>query len=167
MSELPQLTAKNHVERDAAGRLVYMTIDSATPLVAAQNLWLIAVDGSPHSLRATATTLHQAAAMKSCALHLVNVQPWLSHEAAESELLSRGWNATADARAMLDAAGQHWRLHVIMGEAAESIVNLAGKLTCDVIVIGHHGYGVAKTLLMGSVAQKVAYLSPLPLMVVP
>jgi nucleotide-binding universal stress UspA family protein len=111
--------------------------------------------------------MRQAAAMKSCALHLVNVQAWLSHEAAESELLRRGWNATGGAREMLDAAAQPWRLHVVMGEAPESIAGLADRLGCQGIFIGHHGQGVTKTLLLGSVAQKVAHLSALPVIEVP
>lgn len=167
MTDLPNITAQNRSERDADERLVYGVIDSEPPLANASNRWLIAVDGSPHSLRATAAAMRNAAAMKSCALHLINVQPWLSKEAAEDELLRRGWAASADARAMLDAAGQAWQLHVVMGEAAESIVALAGRLECQGIVIGHYGFGVAKALLLGSVTQKVAHLSPLPVLVVP
>lgn len=167
MSDLPQITAKNRVERDADGRLVHVEIDSTPPPADQCNIWLIAIDGSPHSLRATAAAMRQASAMKSCALHLVNVQAWLALEAAESELLGRGWVATAGARAILDEAGQPWRLHVVMGETAESIVALAQRLNCQGIVIGHHGQGVAKTLLLGSVAQKVTHLSALPVMVVP
>ena len=167
MADLPKITAQNHIERDADERLVYAVIDSEPPLTNASNRWLIAVDGSPHSLRATAAAMRHAAAMKSCALHLVNVQPWLSKEAAEDELLRRGWVASADARAMLDGAGQPWQLHVAMGEAAENIVALAERLECQGIVIGHYGFGVAKALLLGSVAQKVAHLSTLPVMVVP
>ena len=167
MNDLPQITGQNRVGRDAAGRLVYAAIDSEPPLTDERNAWLIGIDGSPHSLRATAAAMRQAATMKFCALHLVNVQAWLSNEAAESELLRRGWDATAGAREVLDAAGQPWRLHVAMGEAAESIVDLADRLACQGIVLGHHGQGAAKSLLLGSVAQKVAQLSALPLMVVP
>ena len=36
-------------------------------------------------------------------LDLVNVQPWLSREAAETGLAQRGWAACAHACAMLDA----------------------------------------------------------------
>lgn len=167
MSDLPQNTAMNRVERDTDGRLVYVTIDSTPPPTDQCNVWLVAIDGSPHSLRATAAAMRQASAMKSCALHLVNVQTWLALEAAESELLRRGLIATAEARRILDEVGQPWRLHVVMGEAAESIVGLADRLGCQGIVIGHHGQGVAKTLLLGSVAQKVTHLSALPVMVVP
>jgi len=167
MSDLPRTSPRNCIERDEAGRLVYLATDSERPLMDERNVWLVAIDGSPHSLRGTAVAMRQAAAMKSCVLHLVNVQPWLSHEAAERELSRRGWDATADARAMLDAADQPWRLHVVMGEAAESITGLADRLACQAIVIGHKGQSAAKTLLMGSVAQKVAHLSTRPVMVVP
>lgn len=167
MSELPRIMSQHRMEHDASGRLVYVSIDSELPLVEDGTKWLVAIDGSPHSLRATATALRQAKAMRSCALHLINAQTWLSNEAAESELLRRGWNATATAREMLDAAGQPWRLHVVMGEAAESIAGLADRLGCQGIIIGHHGHGIAKILLLGSVAQKVVHLSALPVTLVP
>lgn len=143
------------LERDEAGRLIYLAIDSTPPLPAEDNPWLVAVDGSPQSLRATA----EAARMASCALHLVNVQHWLAVEAAEAELPLRGWNATAEARALLDAAGRPWRLHVTMGEAADSIAALAKRLGCNGIVIGSHGMGAATALLLGSVSQRVMHLA--------
>lgn len=167
MNDSPKITAQHRIERDDGGRLIYVAIDSQPPLADERNAWLVAIDGSPHSLRATAEAMRQAARMKSCALNLVNVQSWLSKEAAEEELLHRGWAATANARAMLDAAGQPWRLHVAMGEAAENIAALADRLACQGIIIGYHGFGVTRTLLLGSVTQHVAHMSALPLLVVP
>ncbi len=104
--------------------------------------------------------------MIACALHLVHVQHWMAKEAAEAELAHRALAATASARAHLDAASLPWRLHVTMGEAAERIVETAERIDCAGIVIGSHGLGTAKALLLGSVSQQVLRLSQRPLLVV-
>lgn len=154
-------------ERDDDGRLVGLVFDSEPPLPApATNPWLVAVDSSDNALRAVAHAAQQADEMNVCSLHLVNVQHWLGKEAAEAELARRAWLATARARALLDAEGHPWRLHVAMGEAADQIIALSGHLGCTGIVIGSRGLGVTKSLLLGSVAYKLMHLSPHPVMVV-
>jgi nucleotide-binding universal stress UspA family protein len=155
-------------ERDNEGRLVGLVYDSTPPLPAADaNPWLVAVDSSDNALRAVAHAAAQAGAMKAVALHLVHVQPWLSKEAAEAELTHRALGATARARALLDAAGLPWRLHVALGEPAERIIHRAVRISASGIVIGSRGLNVVESLLFGSVAYKVMHLSPLPVMVVP
>jgi nucleotide-binding universal stress UspA family protein len=154
-------------ERDSDGRLIGVAIDCAQPLpAAAESAWLVAVDGSAHSLRATAEAARLAGLMKGGAIHLLNVQPWLGKEAAESELPRRGWAATTAAREHLDASGIPWRLHVLMGDAAECIVALADHLGCGVIVIGSNGLGATEALLLGSVAYQVIHLSKASVLVV-
>lgn len=160
----PVLPAPTLTERDADGRLVGASIDSGN--AANENVWLIAIDGSAHSLRAVGEAIRLARQMKSCSLHFAHVQPWMSKEAAEAELARRGWTTTAEARALLDAAGMPWRLHVAMGDCAERLVALAGKLDCRGIVVGSRGLGATQSLLIGSVAQKVIHLSPVPVLVV-
>lgn len=153
-------------ERDPDGRLVGLSVDSrhGAP-VQDGNAWLIAVDGSEPSIRAVAEAVRLACQIPDCALHLVNVQHWLSKEAAETELQRRAWIATERARSLLDTAGKPWRLHVVMGEAAERIVALATHLGCRGIVIGSRGPGTAASLLVGSVAYKVIHLSPASVLV--
>jgi len=155
-------------QRDANGRLVGLVFDCAPTLPApATNPWLVAVDSSDKALRAVATAAQRASEMTACALHLVNVQPWLGKEAAEAELSNRAWLATGPARALLDAEGQPWRLHVAMGETADQIITLARHLACSGIIVGSRGQGVTKSLLLGSVVHELMRLSPYPLMVVP
>lgn len=167
MSHEPHIPAPVGSERDADGRLVGLVFDSEPPLpAAATNPWLVAVDPSDNALRAVAHAARQAGEMTACALHLVNAQAWFGKEAAEAELARRAWLATARARALLDAEGRPWRLHVAMGEPADQIVALAGRLACSGIVIGSRGQGVAKNLLLGSVACKLMHLSPYPVMMV-
>jgi nucleotide-binding universal stress UspA family protein len=138
------------------------------PLAAPEtNPWLVAVDGSDNALRAVEHAMHQADEMNACALHLVQVQPWLSKEAAETELGQRAWLATQQARTLLDAKGHAWRLHVVMGDVAEGILHLAVQLNCSGIVIGSRGLGVTESLLFGSVTSRLMHLGGPPLSVVP
>jgi nucleotide-binding universal stress UspA family protein len=155
-------------QRDSDGRLVSVAIDCGRSwaAAAAHDNWLVAVDGSKQSLRAVSQAVNLARGLHHGTVHLVNVQPWLGKEAAESELLSRGWEATATARSLLDASDAVWRLHVIMGDAAERIVELSSKLGCGGIVIGSHGLGATHALLLGSVAYKVIHLSKISVLVV-
>lgn len=153
--------------RDADGRLVGLTIDCGLGATATRsNAWLVAVDGSAHSQSAVAEAVRLATKMKDCTLHVVNVQHWLSKEAAESELMNLGLEATDAAWALLDKEGVPWCLHIVMGEAAERIVALADSLGCHGIVIGSRGLGAVKNLLVGSVAYEVIHSSRIAVLVV-
>ncbi len=162
-SNLPKLSNE---KRDVDGRLVGVVIDSSPAPGVLADSWLVAVDGSPHSLRAVREAARLAVDLKSGVLHLVHVQGWLAKEAAETEMASRCWAASEPARCELDARGQAWRLHGLMGEVAERIVSLAQDLGCRGIVIGSRGLGAAENLLVGSVAYKLIHLSTLPVLVV-
>lgn len=166
-TQAPAIPVPSGFERNGDGRLVGLVIDSALPPgTGEKNAWLVAIDDSEHSLHVATAAARMASAMKECSLHLINVQPWLSKEAAEVELARRGWEATAQARALLDDSGHSWHLHIVMGDAEERIVALAERLGCLGIVIGRRGLGVTQSLLFGSVASKVIHLSSLPLLVV-
>ncbi len=155
-------------ERDADGRIVGLVYDS-TPALSdpGLNAWLLALDGSDNALRAVSHAADQAARMRGCALHLVHVQPWLSREAAERELGQRGLGNTARARELLDARGLAWRLHIVMGDPVERILERAALLHADTIVIGSRGLNVVERVLLGSVATRLVHLAPIPVMVVP
>lgn len=155
-------------ERDDIGRLIAATYETgrAHPDAGSGNGWLVAVDGSDHSLRAVSQAARLASESRARAsIDLVNVQPWLGKEAAETELPQRGWAATARARALLDAAGAPWRVHVVMGEVAPQIVRLAEALGSRGIVIGSHGLTSAQALLLGSVAYKVIHTATVSVLV--
>ncbi len=161
-------TAPANSQRDAAGRLIALVFDSTPPLAAPDiNPWLIAVDSSDNALRAVAHAVNQAVLMNACALHLIHVHPWLSKEAAETELARQGLEATVRARAALDAKGLPWRLHVTMGEPAERILEQAAQLHASGLVMGSRGLGNVESLLLGSVSYKVMHLSRIPVLVVP
>lgn len=148
-----------HHDRDADGRLERICFDSGAATTPDRAIWLVAVDGSAQSLRAVSEAAALASSSETKALHLINVQPWLSHEAAETELATRGLVATEEARAFLMNAGRPWCLHVMMGDPATAIVTLAERIGSRTIVVGSRGLGAAENLLLGSVAYKVIHLS--------
>ncbi len=153
--------------RDAIGRLVAVTWHGAgVSADIAGRRWLVAIDGSECSLRTLATTADLVAPGRDSEIDLVNVQPWLVNEAAETELPRRGWAATAPARELLDAASVRWRLHVVLGEAAPEIAGMADALGSRAIAIGSHGLTATESLLLGSVAYKVVHLAKLPVLIV-
>ena len=153
-------------DRDPDGRLIGLTFDGGAQATPGGKLWLVAVDGSDHALRAVTEAARLAGQIKDCSLALVNVQHWLSREAAETELASRGWKATEKARVLLAATSTPWQLHVVMGEAADAIVALSTRLGCQTIVVGSRGLGATENLLVGSVAYRVIHLSPVSVLVV-
>ena len=156
--------------RDDIGRLIAATwLGNGVRAVGGSNRWLVAVDGSECSLRAVAMAARLAALGHDGEVDIVHVQAWLVKEAAETELARRSWAATAQARQLLDSASVRWRLHVLMGEAASQIVGLAeapGFTGINGIVIGSRGQSMAKSLMLGSVADKVVHQVKLPVMIV-
>ena len=146
-------------QRDEHGRRIALSFESNTvrPVAPPADCWLVALDGSGHSLQALETAMRLATESGVNALDLVTVHHWLSTEAAETELALRGWATTAQARAHLDARGLGWRLHALMGEPAVRIVEQAAALGSRGIVIGARGLTAFDGLLMGSVAQQVLH----------
>lgn len=157
-----------HRQRDADGRLVAVTFRSQatscpdTP----DDDWLVALDGSEHALRALSAAMRLSMESGKRVLDLVNVQPWLSREAAESELPRRGWAAARQACARLDEGALGWRLHVLMGEPAAGIVEQARRLGSRGVVVGARGLSATASLLLGSVAQQVIYSAARSVLVV-
>ena len=135
---------------------------------------LIAVDGSQHSDHAVLFAVNFVKEHGPVEIHLVNVQPPLSHDITrfasqqqvadfhreESEKLMRA------ACQLLDDAGAAYTGHPLVGAVAEAIAGLADTLHCDQIVMGTHGRGAFRELLMGSITIKVLHLSKVPVLLV-
>lgn len=132
---------------------------------------LLAVDGSERSLRAAH---HAIKTLRGCAggqVHLLNVQPptdapeLLSHlpqSEVEAMQESRGGDALAPIRALLDEAGIPYAPEVALGEIAETIVRRAAETGCDGIVMGTRGLGALTAALMGSTAADVLEITEIP-----
>ena len=136
---------------------------------------LLPVDGSEGSARAARHVAGIAAMVKDLAVHLVNVQPlgddWMTRRSFKAEELAKmeqEWSeaAIAPARTILKAAGLACTEHIVQGEVAPTIANLARELGCDQIVMGTRGQSALGGLLMGSVATKVLHLADVPVTLV-
>jgi nucleotide-binding universal stress UspA family protein len=53
------------------------------------------------------------------------------------------------------------------GDVAQSVIDIAREKQADAIVVGKRGAGRVAGALLGSVSQKLAILSPLPLTIIP
>ena len=137
--------------------------------------WLIALDGSEPSLKVIDYVITEAAnRLTRPQLLLVNVQPPLSNDITrfiEEKVVNdfhreTGDAALAQARQKLESAGLAYSAHIMLGEAAPTLVEFAADKGCSLIVMGARGLGSVAGLLMGSVATKVVKLSTVPVLLV-
>ena len=77
-----------------------------------------------------------------------------------------GDTALAGAKQKLTDAGMPYSAHILLGEAAPTIVEFANDKSCSKIIMGARGLGSVVGLFMGSVATKVLHLSPVPVLLV-
>lgn len=137
---------------------------------------LVAVDGSKPSLEAVDWLVaHAGWYRKPPAVELVTVHHPVSSLTRTALRIKQGemtrWYREqgeanlAQAKKKLHKAKLHFRSHVLIGPAAQTLVRHAAKSKCDLIVIGSSGMGAAGNLLAASVAAKVLDLATLPVLV--
>ena len=136
---------------------------------------LLPVDGSEHSDRGARHAIRMVDGCAAYEILLINVQPpidapeVLGHmpvREIEAMQESRGGDAMASARDLLDRAGVTYQPEVVLGPIAENIARHAREHHCDAIVMGSHGAGALTSALMGSVTTAVIRLAPCPVTVV-
>lgn len=131
---------------------------------------LVAVDGSPPSLRAVRHAVKLVADRPGTEVHLLNVQVplpaaiggFLRGQSLDDFHAAEGAAALREAKAILDEAGVGYESHVAVGDIAETIVRYAEERGCDHILMSTRGLGPVPNLLLGSVATKVLHLSKIP-----
>lgn len=67
---------------------------------------------------------------------------------------------------LLDRLGVPAQAEVVIGDAGETICSVAAELEADLVVIGSHGHGRLKTMLLGSVSQHVLQHASCPVLAV-
>jgi universal stress protein A len=99
-------------------------------------------------------------------LHVVHLHP------AVEPVLSFG-EAEAKARTKLEQishqklkAGTRYELHVVTGDPAVEVLQLAARLSIDLIVMATHGRKGLRRLVLGSVAERVVREAPCPVLTV-
>ncbi len=136
---------------------------------------LVAVDGSECGSRAAEYVLRLRAAGCAQDIHLLNVQMsidsgharmFVGHDEIERYYREEGQAALRGVRDMLEQAGVPCTVHVTVGHVAETIVRFANEGEFGLIVVGSHGLGGVKRLLLGSVATEVLHQSAIPVTVV-
>ncbi|NWG87178.1 MAG: universal stress protein [Hydrogenophilaceae bacterium] len=142
---------------------------------------LVAIDGSPHSERALAHAIGLAKGL-SAAMRIVHVidTAWIGvgmelaidfvqlsqvhHEAGEKLL--------AGARASAQAAGLEAETRLVetalpTDHIAAVIAKETSNWPADLVVLGTHGRRGVERMLLGSVAEGVARLSTVPVLLIP
>lgn len=137
---------------------------------------VLALDGSDHSDRAVQTVMTMIAEGVIGSVHLVHV---VAPRASEMVLASDAYigvehayvttldHETALGREMLDRTARSLRdagdspvhTHLSSGDPARMIVDIAGELDADLIVMGRRGLGGFGGLFLGSVTKKVQHVS--------
>lgn len=136
---------------------------------------LLAVDDSAVAAKAIRRLAILAKELKDTPqVSLLHVVPRLSR-AAEKEFGKAGpdryYDGQSEAvlkalRPQLKRAGLAFAERKAIGDPAPAIIAEARAVKADMIAIGSHGKGALKSLLIGSVTQKVIATSPLPVLVV-
>ena len=137
---------------------------------------LIATDGSAYSERAVDYVLRRAAASREpVQAHLLNVQLplagvnvklFISQESQQNYYRDEAMAVLEAPRQRLVGGGIACEHHIGVGDPGQVIADYVRSKGCDEVVMGTHGRGFLAGAVMGSVAQKVAHLSPVPVVLV-
>ncbi|RIX71008.1 universal stress protein [Acidovorax cavernicola] len=135
---------------------------------------MIAVDGSEPSLDAVRHGVKLVRQGLHASLLLAHVQQEASlFELAtqDPDLIARasvaaGRHLMEPAVALVEAAGASYETEVGLGQPAATLVDMAERNGCDMIIIGALGQSGVASALIGSVSREVARLSQLPVTIV-
>jgi nucleotide-binding universal stress UspA family protein len=135
---------------------------------------LVGVDGSPESKRTADFVAELAAPMKaSLVLVYVAARPvplgpeTYAQGLAQWELAEREYGASVlrEMAARCRQAGVAVETRMEAGPPAETIAKLAAEVDADLVAVGHRGRGAVTRLLLGSVADRLAQISPRPVLI--
>jgi nucleotide-binding universal stress UspA family protein len=135
---------------------------------------LFPVDGSEQSLRALKHWLATHPVKDAFEVHVVNVQlpvdgnvrSFVNADELNAYHRAEGEDALKPARAWLDAAGQAYHQHILVGHPALMICRLADEQGMSEIVMGSHGRTGLLGRLLGSVAAEVQSQAKVPVTIV-
>lgn len=122
---------------------------------------LLAVDGSPYSDKATSAAINFAKRLNA-PITLISV---VYSEHKESRLRDAK-TVVERTNKLMEAEGISVESRIVTGRYAESIVETAQDIGCDLIMVGSHGRTGFKKLLLGSVSERVIGLAKCAVLVV-
>jgi len=133
---------------------------------------LNANDGSVPAFKALELAIELARQNKS-ELHMASVEEVSSFPELIGEVETERENADDRYREVLKRAnamarerGVTLETHVLIGHPVRSIVDLAGELGADLLVIGATGHSALYEKMLGSRADRVVHLASCPVLVV-
>lgn len=135
---------------------------------------LLPLDGSEHALAAVRHAIRLVDDGLSAELVLTNVQaPAYLYEMvmATPDAIGRATGAAAASaldvgRALLDQADIAYEVELATGEPVPMLLELIERLQCDAVIMGSHGHGALRAVLLGSVSHGLLQQSPVPVTVV-
>jgi len=137
---------------------------------------LVAIDGSRYSDRAVDYVVVRAASTRDGVhVHLLNVQLpltgvnvklFISKESQQAHYREQGMAVLAAPRQRLAESGIAHEFHIGVGDPGQVVVDYATSKSCNEVVMGTHGRGFLGGVVMGSVAQRVVQLAPMPVVLV-
>jgi nucleotide-binding universal stress UspA family protein len=135
---------------------------------------LVGVDGSPESKQAAEFAAGLADALKA-KLTLVYVAatpipfgPEIEpHSLAQWEIANREYGSAVlrEMAARCARTGLRVETRLEAGPPAETLAHLAGLTGAGMIAVGHRGRSAGKRFLLGSVADRLAQISPGPVLI--
>ena len=136
---------------------------------------LLPTDGSEASLDAVRHALRMVHAGLRADFVLANVQEPASlyevvvaHDAQVIEQVSAAAAAHSlqAAQALLRASGVDFETEIAAGDPGHTLVEIAERFGCDMVIMGARGVGALRGALLGSVSNSVLHAARVPVMVV-
>ena len=136
---------------------------------------LLPVDGSELSLGAVRFAIDLAAKGLAVEAVLANVQEasnlyelLVAHdpEVLDKVAAEAGLHTLQAARALLDAKGLAYEVEVARGDPAHTLVAIAERFGCDMVVMGARGNSALRSAMLGSVSNEVLHACSVPVVIV-
>lgn len=138
---------------------------------------LVAIDGSETALHALRAALRLIDEGLRGSLVLANVQEpatlyemLLAHDADVIEQVSAeaGLHQLAPAQQLAAAAAHpvEVEIEVARGDPAHTLVDIAERFGCDLMVLGARGLGPLRSAMLGSVSHEVLHAAGVPVLIV-
>ena len=139
---------------------------------------LLAADGSSYTTKAAEfLTSHFDWFKDSPELHVVHAKlpipipegraaAVVGRDAVDNYYREEAGAALAPAESLLKQKGVQYKAGYVIGDIAQQLNGYAKENQIDLIVMGTHGHGALKNLVMGSVATKVLAIASVPVLLI-
>jgi nucleotide-binding universal stress UspA family protein len=138
--------------------------------------FLVLVDGSAYADRAVEYVITRAGVSREPVhAHVLNVQVpvtgvnvklFVRQASLDAYYRDEGMKCLAKPRQRLEEAGTAHDYHIGVGDPGLVAIEYARDKRCTEVVMGTHGRGFIAGAVLGSVAQKVAHLTRIPVVLV-